>query len=305
MRNREAAAQPSHESSPRYELRDRRINAIKTGEGTMKKRWIYASVTTLFLGMMTGCAQQTQTETQHAAEKDGDTPAWKTYAKEDPVTLDWYVNYSWFDMGWGKNLVSQKITDETGVSVNFITPLGNEDEKLNALIASDSLPDLITLGWWEPQVNEMIQKNLVYALNDLADQYDMYFYKVADPAVVDWYSDEKGNIYGYPNSSYTPKDVEERDDIASNQTFLVRKDIYEAIGSPDMTTQEGFEAAVKKAVEMFPEVDGKPLIPIGAHVFDGSGCVSFGKYLQNFLAIPWEKDGKLYDGLQIRSIFRG
>lgn len=92
----------------------------------------------------------------------------------------------------GKNLVSQKITDETGVSVNFITPLGNEDEKLNALIASDSLPDLITLGWWEPQVNEMIQKNLVYALNDLADQYDMYFYKVADPAVVDWYSDEKG-----------------------------------------------------------------------------------------------------------------
>ena len=154
---------------------------------------------------MTGCAQQTQTETQHAAEKDGDTPAWKTYAKEDPVTLDWYVNYSWFDMGWGKNLVSQKITDETGVSVNFITPLGNEDEKLNALIASDSLPDLITLGWWEPQVNEMIQKNLVYALNDLADQYDMYFYKVADPAVVDWYSDEKGNIYGYPNSSYTPK----------------------------------------------------------------------------------------------------
>lgn len=52
--------------------------------------------------MMTGCAQQTQTETQHAAEKDGDTPAWKTYAKEDPVTLDWYVNYSWFDMGWGK-----------------------------------------------------------------------------------------------------------------------------------------------------------------------------------------------------------
>ena len=261
----------------------------------MKKRWLYASVTALFLGMLTGCTQsRTQNETQ--TQRTADAPAWETYAKEDPVTLDWYVNYSWFHMGWGKNLVSQKITEDTGVSVNFITPLGNEDEKLNALIASDSLPDLITLGWWEPQVNEMIQKDMVYALNDLADKYDMYFYKVADPTVVDWYSDEKGKIYGYPNSSFTPEDVEERDDIASNQTFLVRKDIYEAIGSPDMTTQEGFEAAVKKAVEMFPEVDGKPLIPIGAHVFDGSGCVSFGKYLQNFLAIPWEKDGKLYDG---------
>lgn len=264
----------------------------------MKKRWIYASVTALFLGMMAGCAPRTQIQTEvksTANNRNDEVPAWKTYAKEDPVTLDWYVNYSWFGMGWGKNLVSKQITKDTGVSVNFITPLGNEDEKLNALIASDSLPDLITLGWWEPQVNEMIQKNMVYALNDLADKYDMYFYKVTDPMVVDWYSDEKGDIYGYPNSSFTPKEVEERNDIASNQTFLVRKDIYEAIGSPDMTTQEGFEKAVKKAVEMFPEVDGKPLIPIGAHVFDGSGCVSFDKYLMNFLAVSWEKDGKLYD----------
>lgn len=264
----------------------------------MKKRWIYASVTALFLGMMTGCVPRTQTQTEvksTAENQNDDAPAWKTYAKEDPVTLDWYVNYSWFGMGWGKNLVSKQITKDTGVSVNFITPLGNEDEKLNALIASDSLPDLITLGWWEPQVNQMIQKNMVYALNDLADKYDMYFYKVTDPMVVDWYSDEKGDIYGYPNSSFTPKEVEERNDIASNQTFLVRKDIYEAIGSPDMTTQEGFEKAVKKAVEMFPEVDGKPLIPIGSHAFDGSGCVSFDKYLMNFLAVPWEKNGKLYD----------
>lgn len=262
----------------------------------MKKRWIYAGTTAFLLGMLTGCAARTQTEMHDTAERPKeDTPAWETYANKDPVTLDWYVNYSWFGMGWGKNLVSQKITEETGVRVNFITPLGNEDEKLNALIASDSLPDLITLGWWEPQVNEMIQKDMVYALNELADKYDMYFYKVTDPTVVDWYSDEEGKIYGYPNSSFTPKDVQERDDIASNQTFLVRKDIYEAIGSPDMTTQEGFEAAVKKAVEMFPEVDQKPLIPIGAHAFDGVGCVSFDKYLMNFLAVPWEKDGKLYD----------
>ncbi len=38
------------------------------------------------------------------------------------------------------------------------------------------------------------------------------------------------------------KQVKEHDDIISNQTFLVRKDIYEAIGSPDMTTPEGFKA---------------------------------------------------------------
>ena len=211
------------------------------------------------------------------------------------VTFDWYINYSWFNTKWGDNAVSKAITDRTGVDINFIAPQGNEEEKLNSLIAAGTLPDLITLGWWEPQVNEMIQGDMVYALNELADEYDTYFYEVSDPQARSWYTQADGNIYGYPCSSVTPDDVANNDNIGSNQTFLVRKDIYEAIGSPDMTTIEGFEAAVKKAAEMFPEVDGKPLLPIGAHIFDDTGNVSFDLYLQNFLAVPYEKDGQLYD----------
>lgn len=232
------------------------------------------------------------TEEQELSEED--IPTWEQYAQE-PVTLDWYVNYSWFATPWGENAVSKKITEETGVSVNFITPIGNETEKMNALIASDSLPDLITMGYWEPQVEQIIDEGMVYALNELADDYDALFWQAADEDVVNWYKKEDGNIYGYPCSTVTPKQVKEHDDITSNQTFLVRKDIYEAIGSPDMTTPEGFKAAVEKAAEMFPEIDGEKLIPVGAHVFDNQGNVSFDKYLMNFLAVPWEKDGMYYD----------
>lgn len=219
---------------------------------------------------------------------------WQKYAGEE-ITFDWYVNYSWFTAGWGENVVSRKITEDTGVSIHFITPSGNESEKLNALMAADSLPDFITLGWWEPQVNEMIDGDMVYALNELADQYDPYFYQVSDADVVNWYTQEDGNIYSYPNSCFTAKDMEEHDNIGSNQTFLVRKDIYEAIGSPDMTTPEGFLAAVEKAYEMFPTVDGEALIPVGAHVFNDQGNVSFDKYLMNFLAVPFEENGEIYD----------
>lgn len=228
------------------------------------------------------------------ATETEETPAWQSYANE-PVTLNWYVNYSWFASPWGENLVTKTITEETGVDINFITPNGTETEKLNALIASNSLPDLITIGWWEPQVTEMILGDKVYALNELADQYDPYFWQVSNEDTVRWYTQDDGNIYGYPNSSVTPQDVEDGETAQSNQTFLVRKDIYEAIGSPDMTTPKGFCDAVKKAAELFPTVDGAPLIPIGAHVFDDSGNVSFDKYLMNMLAVPWEKDGKLYD----------
>ena len=59
---------------------------------------------------------------------------------EDKVTLDWYINYSWFSTPWGENAVSRKITEDTGVSIRFITPKGNESEKLDAMISADSLP---------------------------------------------------------------------------------------------------------------------------------------------------------------------
>lgn len=246
-------------------------------------------------GSILGCAGTNENKVTEQTQSS-ETIGWKKYAAEqNPVTLNWYINYSWFTMDWGKNMVSKQITKDTGVNINFVTPAGNQEETINALVASDSLPDIVTLGWWEPQINDMIKNKMVYALNELADQYDPYFYEVTDPTVVNWYSDENGDIYGYPNSAYTPEAVETHSNIGSNQTFLVRKDIYEAIGSPDMTTQEGFEAAVKKAVEMFPEVDGKPLIPIGSHIFEENGCNSFDNFLMNFLAVPYEKDGKLYD----------
>ncbi len=221
-------------------------------------------------------------------------PGWQQHASEK-VDLTWYINFAWFTTPWGENLVSKKITEETGVNIKFVVPAGNEAEKLNSLIASDSLPDLVTLGWWEPQVGDMIDDGMVYALDELATKYDPYWFDVADSGRVGWFTQEDGHIYGYPNSSFSPADYQKYDNIPSNQTFLVRKDIYEAIGSPDMTTPEGFTAAVKAAKEKYPEVNGQPLIPIGAHEFAPNGNNSFDLFLSNFLAIPYEKDGKIYD----------
>ena len=213
----------------------------------------------------------------------------------ESVTLEWYINFSWYNTPWGENAVSKAVTEATGSEIHFVAPGGTESVTLDALIAGDKLPDMITLGWWEPQFQEMIDSGLVYALNELADEYDPYFWEVADMDRLQWYTREDGNVYCYPNSSYSPRDYEEEGAVCSNQTFLVRKDIYEAIGSPDMTTPERFADAVRAAAEKFPVVDGKPLIPIGAHEFTERGCDSFDKFLLNFLAVPYEKNGLAYD----------
>ncbi|KQX48627.1 extracellular solute-binding protein [Paenibacillus sp. Root444D2] len=223
-----------------------------------------------------------------------DEPAWKL--DTTPITFDWYINFDWFTSKWGGNVVSDYITKKTGVSLNFITPAGDASEKLNTMMAAKTLPDFITLGWYEDAVLKMIKGDMVLPLNKLADQYDPYFIKVADPAKLSWYTQADGNVYGYPNASSSPADYRKYGKlITSNQTFVVRKDMYEALGKPDMSTPEGFLGALKAAKEKFPEVDGQPLIPIGLHEFTETGNFSLDTYLQNFLAIPQQKNGKLYD----------
>ncbi|TCW61304.1 extracellular solute-binding protein [Treponema sp. J25] len=225
----------------------------------------------------------------------GSTPGWKLN-KDTPITFDWYINFSWFARQWGDSAVSKYITQKTGVNVRFIVPAGNEAEKMNSMIAGNTLPDLITIGWWEGQVPMMIDAGLVLPLDVLAQQYDPYFFKVANPQKLGWYRQPDGHVYGYPNASYTPQDYEKlKGKLTSNQTFLVRKDIYEAIGKPDMTTPEGFLNALRAAKAKFPTVGGQPLIPIGFQEFTDVGNASLEGYIQNFLAIPYEKDGKIYD----------
>lgn len=221
-----------------------------------------------------------------------DQPGWMV--DTSPIEFDWYLHFSWFGNQWGVDPTSQYITEKTGVDINFIVPAGSEAEKLNALIAADQLPDIITLGWWESQVVDMIDGELVYALDELAEKYDPYFFNVASPARLGWYTREDGHVYGYPNASYAPEHYDIFD-IPANRAFMVRKDIYEAIGSPEMRTPEGFLNALIKAKEMFPEINGNPIIPYAGTPFHERGSESFEAFLYNFLAIPKQKDGKLYD----------
>lgn len=223
------------------------------------------------------------------------TPGW-TLNADKPVKFDWYVNFSWFARHWGDSEVSKYITQKTGVDVNFIVPAGNEAEKLNTMIAGDALPDLITLGWWESQVPMMIDAGLVEPLDELAKKYDPYFFTVANNDKLGWYRQSDGHVYGYPNASYTPADYKKyAGKLTSNETFLVRKDMYEALGKPDMTTPEGFLKALRAAKAKYPSVSGQPVIPFGTNEFTDTGCDMIQKILTHFLAISPEQNGKFED----------
>ncbi len=222
--------------------------------------------------------------------------ATETKENKEVVDLSWYINFSWFNTDWGTNMVSKAITEKTGCNIDFVIPTGDPNEKLDSMISSDSLPDIVTLGWWEYEISQMVNQGKVYALDELADKYEPYFFQVVNDEIVNWHSSSDGHLYQYPNSAMTPSDYEQYDNLPSNQVFVVRKDIYEAIGSPDMTTPEGFVSAVEKAAKMFPEIDGNELIPVGSTEFNELGCDSFDNFLLNFLSVPYvDKNGNAVD----------
>lgn len=232
--------------------------------------------------------QEETTEEGAAAEADG--PAWKK--DTSPVDLTWFVGASWYPYTWGDSLVSENITEKTGVNVEIVTPTGDVNEELSLMMISGDLPDLISLGSWETSYNKLYEGGYVYSLNELADEYDPYFYQVVDGSIIKWHTKEDGNLYCVPNDAYGEEQMAQTGMTAATQTFLVRKDLYEEMGSPDMTTPEGFLEALRQLKENYSTYKGVNITPFYAQGGSGYGLSTF---LQNFLAVPYEKDGKIYD----------
>lgn len=208
---------------------------------------------------------------------------------EEPP-LQWYINFSWFDKSWGTDAVSAYVTEKTGISVEYVIPTGDETQNLQQFLATGITTDIITIESWNNYYGDFLSKNHLAPLDSLATEYGLDFFENIPSSTQQWYQYED-NFYAYPNASY-PLDTNQG---YSNQTFLVRKDIYEAIGSPDMSTAEGFLSALAAAQEHCPTVDGKELIPLGLQEFTTVGNSSLEEYLQNFLAIPYEIDGVVVD----------
>lgn len=221
-----------------------------------------------------------------------DEPAWQL--DTSPVDLTWFVGANWYAHTWGESLTSKYVTEKTGVNVKLEVPSGEANEQMTLMMTSGKLPDLISMGSWESAVKKLWEGDHVYALNELAEQYDPYFFKVAGDGTLKWYRQQNGNTYGVPNDSYSPNLMRETGMTAANQTFLVRKDLYEDMGKPDLSTPDGFLNALQLLKDQYSKYKDQPISPLFAQ-----GNVPYGmtEYLQNLLAVPHEKDGKVYDRL--------
>lgn len=218
---------------------------------------------------------------------DENTPAWKLDTKKEATKLTWYVNADWWNTEFGKDMVTKKVKEDLNVDIKFIT---GDDTKLNTYFAGGDMPDIVTIFDSNSQVARKAN-SWALPLQDLAKKYDPYFNKVARQETLNWYKLSDGKSYGYPDYSNTQQDFDSGD-IFARDAFIIRKDVYEAIGKPDFTTPEGFVDGMKKIKAQFPD-----LIPFGFNDFakDGSSNGSMDSVVQDMLGVPYTKDGKYYD----------
>lgn len=177
-----------------------------------------------------------------------------------PLTINWFVAEDGYSKEWDttNSLLDRMITEDTGIKINFDS--GN-DQKLSALIASGDLPDVVTAWYILPQIKLLEQSGMVYSLNKLITEYAPDFNP--PQSMIDWYTAEDGEWYGFPNYFYAQEQLKEGENIPTHTMIRARQDIMDDLGilPDDFNTKEGTITALKKVRDSNYQYNGHTVIP--------------------------------------------
>lgn len=216
----------------------------------------------LALSAVSGCGKKKEEKVSTTTNVEDKWSKWKI---GEDISLDWFVNMSYWDSPanlWDSAEVLQEVVNITGVKPNVSIPTGSGLEKVNIMMATGEMPDIMTFESGEPQLRQMIKNNAVYPLEELIDKYCPEMRDEIPESVWTYgASSLDGVLYGLPSYLSADWQVEEKDDM-NTASYNVRSDIYEEMGSPDMSTPDGFYNALVEFKEKYPEINGKKTIPL-------------------------------------------
>ena len=229
------------------------------------------------------------TSQQSTASISADTPSWKL--DTSPLTIRWFVAYDWYSKVFSpdKNEADKKMLEETGITLEIET---GDTEKLNVLISTNSLPDVVTFDAVASQRLQLENNGRVEPLEPLIKQYAPDIN--VPQSMLDWYRNKDGNSYCIASYFFAPEHCNDEYggyyDI--HNINLARADILKQIGmtKEDMQTKEGFLNACRAVKNQNIQYDGKPVIPYMADVYMALTDIS-----QQFGISPEDKNGNLTD----------
>lgn len=194
-----------------------------------------ATVTT---SLVAGCTK-TKT-TNETSEKVDKSPITLTMFSKDPKSE--YENF--------ESPVAKKIQEKTGVTLKMEFPVGNLDQKIGLMIASNELPDLIF-----SEQSKFIGAGAIIKLDSLIEKYGSNVKNLyGDYLKRLRYSKEDPSIY------FLGVDAVDSQRWEPNMGFELQHSAIKEAGYPSIKTLEDAEKVIKAYVEKHPTTDGQPTI---------------------------------------------
>ncbi|MFD1955409.1 extracellular solute-binding protein [Paenibacillus thailandensis] len=163
----------------------------------------------------------------------------------EPIEFSFYGHYDWYTMPeWGADEASKWIKENKKVNITAINSGGNAAQKLNTMIASGKLPDVIWLDRGA-DVEKLRAAGMLVPFDDYLDKYPNYKQWVGESSI-NMLRSSDGKIYQFPNW-YTSQPN-------GNAGYLVNKKYYKELGSPVIETTDDFYNYLKAVKEKFPDV---------------------------------------------------
>lgn len=183
-----------------------------------------------------------------AGNKANPLPEEIGYGNGEPVTLTWFVALEGYSKEWNpeKNVADAKILKNTGVNLEIKS---GDLTDLDALIATDSLPDLVTVEAGTAERFLLENSGMAVALEPLFAEYAPDV-NIPD-SMKEWYRSQDGNWYAIASYYYGPERVNPQYGgyLGTHNNNYVRSDLLAQTGVPmeDLRTKEGLLAALRAA----------------------------------------------------------
>jgi putative aldouronate transport system substrate-binding protein len=179
-----------------------------------------------------------------------DRVTWPETPEEKTLTL--FADCTWLPFDTLDGIVPQWIKEKTGISIDMTK--ATDSNQISLLIASGDLPDLIMTDN-QDIFRQLSDSNLCYSYTDLISQYVPNWQVPEVEQKMNAFYSQDGKYYLLKNYFNTIDEIMKAPTPGpNNDQFHVRGDIYEALGRPKATDEEGFMNLLATAKEKYPDM---------------------------------------------------
>ena len=236
----------------------------------------------LLLSSASACNIST-VDTGKKADSNTTTESKSTEEDEEiiPITFTALVTDDTNTLEWGDDPISQEITRLTGVTLKFETLVGDMDERIDVMLASQNYPDLL-LSITHDNVQAFAEEGHLISFDDYIENNDTEVEEIFSNNLGLMKNPSDGKIYGfnrgYNEISYAPA-----------SQFWICYDVLKEANYPEINTLDELQTILEAYVKKHPVIDEKPVIPMSTWGDSWGFNITFNNTAMN--ACGYQNDG--------------